>query len=101
MCLGQSNGDYACECAPGYTDYNCISEINPQVEGLNSETENGMQKNLKKSFFFNFHLFLTEDGVMKYVVWGVPSIGVLILILIVAMAIVGVYCRRRRKRMPS
>ena len=34
--MGHDNG-YACACAPGYTDYNCLGEISVEVEGLSSD----------------------------------------------------------------
>ena len=41
-CLEEMN-DYSCLCPPGFTDYHCLSPLDPQVEGLASNNE-GIKK---------------------------------------------------------
>jgi hypothetical protein len=67
-------------CPPDYTDYNCAATIDIRVEGVASDN---------------------NEGVERYVVWAVPSGGLLIIILIVTVVIISLFWCRKRKRVPS
>jgi hypothetical protein len=66
-------------CPPDYTDYNCAATIDIRVEGVASDN---------------------NEGVERYVVWAVPSGGLLIIILIVTVVIISLFWCRKRKRVP-